>query len=209
MLADSCGPDADKEFWEGAVKFSLGDVSTYALNPTDQLLHVCAHGARWESPPALQWAADAIMIMRSAESEIDWHRLVRQVGKHRLVLPLRDTLTYLRDVLDAPIPSLVLQSLQVMPITELERLEYEARTSPSPARGPWGELRFMYRRYSLLMHAAALPPRLAGFPRFYMVTCGLEHLWQLPLFAVRRTAHRIGEMSVWYLAGSRNRYSRR
>lgn len=208
VLADSCGADADKEFWEGAVPVSLGDVSTFALNPTDQLLHVCAHGARWAYPPVFQWTADAMIVMRTAEPKIDWSRLLMQIEKHRLVLPLRDTLTYLRDALEAPIPSEVLQSLQVMPVTKLERSEYEARTSPWAARGPWGELRSKYLRYSLLMHVAGQQPNLLDFARFLMGAWGLEHWWQLPLSAVDRTAYRIREMFVWYGGGPENRYSR-
>jgi len=208
VLADSCGPNADQEFWEGAVEVTLGNVSLYALNPTDQLLHVCAHGARWASPPELQWAADAMTVMRTAEPEIHWPRLLTQVARHRLVLPLRSTLTYLRDALGAPIPPEVLQSLQAMPVSDLERSEYEARTSPWAARGPWGELRSKYLRYSLLMHVAGSPPRLVGFPRFLMNTWGLEHLWQLPLSVLLKTAYRIGEMSSWHLGGMGKRYSR-
>ena len=208
VLIDSCGANADEEFWEDAIAVKLEDVSTHALNPTDQLLHVCAHGARWETPPVIQWPADAMTVIRTAEPGIDWPRLLRLVEKHRLVLPLRGTLTYLRDVLQAPIPSDVLQSLQDMPVTELERSEYEARTSPWAARGPWAELRSKYLRYSFLMHVAGLPPKLVGFPRFLMNTWGLEHWWQLPLTVVRRTAFRIGELSAWYVGGSGKRYSR-
>jgi hypothetical protein len=208
VLADSCGADADKEFWEGALEVVVEDVHTYALNPTDQLLHVCAHGARWASPPTFQWAADAMIVMRTAEAGIDWPRLLKLVEKHRAVLPLRDTLSYLRDELEAPIPSEVLQSLQAMPVTDLERSEYETRTNPWAARGPWGELRSKYLRYALLMRVAGLPPKLLGFPRFLMNTWGLEHWWQLPLSVVRRTAYRIEEMSVWYAGGSGNGYPR-
>lgn len=209
VLIDSCGANADAEFWGGAVEVELEDVRTYALNPTDQLLHVCVHGARWATPPTFQWAADAMTVMRSAEPGIDWTRLVTQVEKHRCVLPLRGTLSYLRDELEAPIPSEVLQSLQTMPVTDLERSEYEARTNPWAARGPWEELRSKYLRYALLMHVAGLRPKLLGFPRFLTNTWGLEHLWQLPLSAVLKTAYRIGEMSAWYVGGLGNRYSRR
>jgi hypothetical protein len=198
VLTDSCGANADEEFWEGAVEFELENVPTRALNPTDQLLHVCAHGARWENPPVIQWPADAMTVIRTAEPGIDWPRLVRLIEKHRLVAPLRDTLSYLRDVLEAPIPSEVLQDLQAMPVTELERSEYEARTSPWAARGPWAELRSKYLRYSFLMHVAGLRPKLLGFPQFLMNAWALEHWWQLPPTVVRRTAFRMGEMSDWY-----------
>jgi hypothetical protein len=149
-----------------------------------------------------------MMIMRSAGSEIDWQRLLWQVGRHRLALPLRDTLAYARDVLDAPVPFEVIQSLQQMPATDLEQSEYEARISPWAARGPWGEFRYKYQRYAVLTYAAGSPPSLLGFAKFLMGTWGLEHLWQLPLSAVGKVAYRLREMSAWYGRVLKARYLR-
>ena len=41
VLADSRHLNANDDFWEGAEPTKLHDVSILALNPTDQLLHVC------------------------------------------------------------------------------------------------------------------------------------------------------------------------
>jgi hypothetical protein len=117
-------------------------------------------------------------------------------------------LTYLHDVLDAPIPVEVLKRVQEMPTAKLERLEYEGRISPWAARGPWEEVRSKYLRYALLMHTAGSRPSLLGFQRFLMVTWGLQHMWQLPLSAVSRTAYRIREMSAWRAGAMKNRQSR-
>jgi hypothetical protein len=207
VLADSCGPNADEDFWQGSVPFRLAGVATRALNPTDQLLHVCAHGSRWSAPPAFQWVADAVMVMSSAGSQIDWQRFLWQVRKHRTVLALRDATTYLKDLLDAPVPSAVLQSLQATPVTQLERLEYEARSSPWAARGPWEEFRYKHQRYALMMKVADSPSSLLGFAQFLLSTWGLEHLWQLPLSVVGKVAYRVREMSAWYRSAPKKPYS--
>jgi len=146
--------------------------------------------------------------MSSAGPEIDWQRLLWQVERNRLVLPLKDTLAYAQDLLDAPVPFEVLQSLERMPTTELEQSEYEARISPWAARGPWEEFRYKYLRYTFLTRAAGYPPRLLGFAKYLMGTWGLEHLWQLPFSAVGKVAYRIREMAAWNRRALQERYSR-
>jgi len=34
---------------------NIQGVSTLILNPTDQLLHVCVHGAAWDAVPHVRW----------------------------------------------------------------------------------------------------------------------------------------------------------
>ncbi|MCK4818187.1 nucleotidyltransferase family protein, partial [bacterium] len=51
LLRECCYPGADDDFWENAVSANIHDVSTQILNPTDQLLHVCVHGAEWNPMP--------------------------------------------------------------------------------------------------------------------------------------------------------------
>jgi hypothetical protein len=89
----------DDDFWEGSIPIETDGVPTRILNPTDQLLHVCAHGAAWNDLPPLRWVADAAIIMRAENSEIDWERLMKQTRMRRLMLPMSDALGYLRKIL--------------------------------------------------------------------------------------------------------------
>ena len=97
ILSRNPAADADDDFWEGAHAINIQGVPTLTLNPTDQLLHVCVHGAAWDEVPPLRWVADAMMILKVAKSEIDWSRLLSQARKRQLVIPLRETIAYLRD----------------------------------------------------------------------------------------------------------------
>jgi len=45
LFPECCQVDADNDFWEQAVPFEIHDVLSRSLAPTDQLLHVCVHGA--------------------------------------------------------------------------------------------------------------------------------------------------------------------
>ena len=55
VLPECCRPDSDNDFWDMAVPLDFEGVPTLALQPADQLLHVCVHGARRATsrpPPA-------------------------------------------------------------------------------------------------------------------------------------------------------------
>ena len=62
---------SDEPFWSAAVEIDVMGVRTRALAPTDQLLHVVAHGGRWNPVPPVRWIADAELIRRSAPGGID------------------------------------------------------------------------------------------------------------------------------------------
>ena len=103
-------PRADAAYWAAADSVTLHGESTRILDPADQLLHVCVHGTQvaWWSPeraPSLRWVADAMMILTDTAQELDWDRFFEQARRLRFVLPVQESLGYLGDALDAPIPA--------------------------------------------------------------------------------------------------------
>ncbi|MCZ6776645.1 MAG: nucleotidyltransferase family protein [Ignavibacteria bacterium] len=197
VLSECCQEDADDDFWDGAVSIKFHNLSTYALNPTDQLLHVCVHGAKWNFTPPFRWAADAMMIMNSS-NEIDWERLVTQAEKGHLILPLRDTLKYLKDILDAPVPLTTIQSMQNMPTSRSEHVRYRYKTRPTKLKGPLLIFQFYYVDHSL-GEGTGLLKILIGFLRFLKDRWGVDHLWQVPFHGVMKSmsVRRIWKTAVW------------
>ena len=59
------------DYWKNAVPIKIGGVKTLALSPTDQLLHTCWHGARWNEVPPIRWVADATAILGASAAEIE------------------------------------------------------------------------------------------------------------------------------------------
>ena len=139
VLTECCYPRADDDFWEASSPLDMHGAQTRALCPADQLLHICVHGARWNAVMPIRWVADAMVILRTSP-ELDWHRLVAQARERRIVLPLRETLQYLRDLLNAPLPAGAMEELASFPVRPVERMEYRVRDPPAgkagiPARG--------------------------------------------------------------------------
>jgi len=186
VLLESCYKNADKDFWDGAVQTSVHDYTVHALNPADQLLHVCVHGAVRSSIPTIRWVADAALIMRTSQAEIDWDRLMAQAGKRRLLLPLANTMRYLQEFLSLSIPLEVLKQLRASPVSKTERMENAIR-SRYPVfivlvMKEW----FCFLRNAQLVRGAKLHPQVIGFPKYLQHSLSLDHLWQVPLHGTFR-----------------------
>jgi hypothetical protein len=182
LLPESCWPSADATFWEHAQRATIHGADVAVLHPTEQLFHVCAHGVKWEPLAPLRWVADAALIVGRAEAEIDWDRLARQAEHHRLTLPLREALGYLRDMLGLLIPGEVLEQLQRAHVSRAERWEYHLRArAPSPFLGRLPEHWLRYRRRQWGGEETRV-----GFVRYLEVVLGRDGLWDLGRRALLR-----------------------
>jgi hypothetical protein len=186
LLTDRWQPEAD--FWAAAVPARVNDTPTLALNPTHQLLHVCAHGAAYNRTPTVRWAADAMQVMRSAPDSIDWAHLVELAGRLRLGEPLHDSLYYLQTRLDAPVPSEMLSGLKALPNTSEERRLYQLRVRRP---GLLGDLPLMWAKYAYLSQGAGRPASAAGFIRHLQIAWGLKDLWGAPGLVLHKAMRRL------------------
>jgi hypothetical protein len=188
VLWECCGGEADQDFWNGAVSINFGDIPTSVLNPADQLLHVCVHGARWNPLPPLRWIADAMFVIGCEDAAINWDRVVDQAIARRLTLVQRNTSHYLSNLLDAPVPSTFLEKMNEAPTSWMEHLEYSATTRDHPWLGALPLTCFMYAR---LMRQAPGQHKLIGFPKYLQFTWDVEHLWQMLPSMAARTSKRV------------------
>lgn len=203
LLGQCCWDNADDEFWKGAIPVDLQGVSTLALNPTDQLLHVCLHGLQWQSVSPLRWVSDAMVILQAAETsddpqmKIDWQRLEKCAASHRVHLPLHDGLTFLREKMAAPIPTSTTDALKRMKSTRAERLEYSASLRPPHSFGPCFKLWLRYRTFLRWERKVGPLAALLGFPRYLQHTWELEHLGQVPLAAIQKSKRQLQQRRNW------------
>jgi len=183
LLIECCQPDADDDFWDGAIPISIEKVKTYALNPADQLLHTLVHGVKWSPVPPFRWIADAIMIMNASSAGVDWDRLVDQAERRRLILPVRHGLRYLHDRFEAPVPAAVLLRLEEIPVSRAERVEFRYKTE-NHKRKPLGNIPILWFDSSRLSGEKNLFRKLARFFGYVKHFWDVEHVWQLPLQAL-------------------------
>jgi hypothetical protein len=178
-------PSRDDGFWAAARPLDLGGVTTKALCPADQLLHVCAHGAWWHREPTLRWVADAVLVLR-AEEELDWDRLSRQATERDLSRSVANALDYLRTRFGAPVPSEVPGELRRVPASPTQRIASRTVMNP-PARMPTMVRSLMFH-WELNRRLRALEGNGSrrSFPEHLRVFWGYDSYWDFSRYAVRR-----------------------
>ncbi len=149
VLWDGKQEISDDEYWDSAVTMEIDDVRTRTLNPADHLLHICVHGAAWNNLPPLRWVADAAYVLRVAGPAINWDQLVKRTRERRLMLPMRDALAYLQDLLGIPIPSDVVKIISNIPASRLESTLYRLRAGEQPFLRKLNTLYYWYCAWRL------------------------------------------------------------
>jgi hypothetical protein len=125
VFEEAGGGGADDDFRAAAEPVTFQGTRFRILSPTDQLLHVCGHAARWDAVPAIRWVADAVLILR--EGPIDWQRFLLHAAQRRFILRMRQMLGYLRQALGVAVPPSIEAGLARQPVSMLERFEYRVR----------------------------------------------------------------------------------
>lgn len=200
VLPECCRPDDDHEFWEASDPVDVDGIVTRTLSPADQVLHSCAHGARWNHRRSVQWLADVMIVLRNSPT-ISWPRLVEQTRKRRLSLRVHTTLGYLAQHLDAPIPADVLAELENIPVSRMDRWEHEYQLVDHEPRafGYVPMLWFYHRRWQ---RDATLLGQVFGFPDYLRRYWGGEGARELAghfsATARRRLVH---WLDVWRATG--------
>jgi hypothetical protein len=172
---------ADDDVRAAAVTVSFQGERLRILSPTDQLLHVCGHGARWAQVAGIRWVADAMLILR--EGQVDWRRLVEQTVRRRFVLRIREMLDYLRTGFGAPVPAAVIAELANRPVSALERFEYRIRSR---------EHRLLGELPTYVCNCFRIERRpFRALPAYLQQAWGLDSLREVPQHALTRAMHRV------------------
>ena len=181
----------DDDYWKNAVPIKIGGVQTSTLSSTDQLLHTCWHGARWNEVPPIRWVADAMAILGKSAGEIDWTSLFKKSLRHRIVLPVKDSLEYLKKTFDVPVPDTVLKSMSAVRISKMERENYEVTLNPMAPPTTGKILRMLYYDYRWLSSSTSSRIKPLAFAKHLQSRWNIDHLWHVPLYMPMRMARRV------------------
>ena len=176
IARECCKVDDGAGFWERSLPIEFQGVPTRILDPTDQLFHVCLHGAKWADPAPIRWITDAAVILN--KSTIDWERLLQHTETYRVIRFIQNSFSCLSDSFHFPIPSAFLKDLRSLTPTKLEEREY--RTLSAPTLSLRKALKRHWCNHTRLSRPNTLLHRLATFPRFFQYHWALPSLWQLP-----------------------------
>jgi len=184
MMYTDTERDFENGYWERAVDTNFGDIPVKVLCPTDQLIHACVHGVRWNLHPLIRWIADSYSILQIGE--IEWDHLVAHAQQLQVTKQLSSALCYLKAEFEQKIPDDVLQSLENTPVSRWENWNYQLSIrEPLPIFGGFILQFICYWTY----HRKKYP--FPGLLRFMQFRWGLRYLWQVPFEGVLRGLHRI------------------
>lgn len=186
-----CWHARDTEYWDCVRPITLRGVSALTVSPTYQLLHTCWHGVRWNEVPPIRWLADAMAILNGSETEIDWDLIVEQAQRHRISLPLTDSLLYLKSLLRAPVPENVIKALASLRTTRMDQIGYEAAADPLAPRKTRRILALLLYDYLWLTKSTSARPAILGYAKFLQAKWNVVHLWQVPFYLFFRSLLRV------------------
>lgn len=191
VLTECWHADDDRSFWDHAVPLAVNGVATLRLDATDQLMHTCVHGRKWDDPPPIRWVADAVTILRLHASSIDWDRFISNLEYRHLVLPGVEALAYLRDHLEAPVPDAVIDRLRGVRTSRVDRFIYRMETAPYRRLSTLEVLGILYADLMRIGTSRRGVHRLTAFARRTRALWRHYPAWQLPFRLPIRLLRRV------------------
>ena len=164
----------DQQRWQRAGVAPFAELSLPRLDPSTQLVRLCQQGLAWREPePSLLWWVDAYTLLQRHAVALDWSYLYQQPPLLRLALC--DGLSYLVDVLQAPVAAAHLAQLRSITVTPAQQLAYQRWTSPHPV---WRGLLARYVEYQQLQ---TQPPSGLGWYGFLHYIRSQRELPSIPM----------------------------
>jgi len=191
-LLEFTDAQADEEFRAHTAPFEFLDRRLRVPDATRTLFHTVMHGVRWNPEPPIRWIADAVSILQTSASEIDWNDMTEFAIRWKLTHRLYLGLDYLKRYFDAPVPDDVVARLARHRRTYVERIEAHALLCDACAvygkgrRPVWlpvaGYVRFATARHPIRM--------MLDFSRFLRFDWGLDRRRQIPQHVFRSIRNR-------------------
>jgi len=128
-LFENRGNKGQTCLWRDAIPITIGNIPTYALAPTETLRHSLLGGSDGNSELRIGWIADAMAVLNSAGSKVDWARLMDTARKRRMVLQLKTRVGLLHELFQTVVPSAVVAQVEAMPVSYLERMKVQYQTA--------------------------------------------------------------------------------
>jgi hypothetical protein len=148
-----------------AIQFELGGVRTQTLIPTDHLLMTLAHASNVNVVPPIRWVADASLLIR--HNTIDWQLLIDEARATRNVMSVVHGLLWIREHLNVSIPETVVNELENLRSTVVDRLIFATRTAKVSRRSAAFRLGL---DYVVRTESEKNLDRVSQFPRYVKAT---------------------------------------
>jgi hypothetical protein len=178
-------PDAYDEVRREAVEHDLG-APALVLQPADELLYICAVGARSSPFPTVQWLLDAATMLTAAgRPTID--SVIERARRFRLIQPLQETAAYLAGICEVPGLDHDLALLDAEPVAARNRLAHRLAGSKTERLGG---LPLILASHLQATSSEPLWAVIGRLPRHLEEAWELDALGEVPGAAFKKVARR-------------------
>ena len=197
MLSETRDPALDEMLWLTGEPLEFQGVPVRQPDPTGMLLTVIMHGVRWNEETPIRWVPDALTILRSRGSAIEWQRLLSTARKYRLSDRLGRGLAYLVENFEAPVPADLLGQLQRRR-SLLELVENTVLLSDGwrYARSVLGTQWVAFTEYCRMAPPGGALAFLNGYSHFLRYRMGLDGRREILPFILRGMVRRLQDESL-------------
>jgi putative nucleotidyltransferase-like protein len=183
-VAAPLGSEGMRAFRERAVELEGVEGKPLVLHPADELILLCAVGARTTFPPTCQWLIDAHNLLHSAERP-PAEALVERSARFHLAEPLRATLAYLTDVSESAALYQYLAPFDARPASRRDLVAFRlAGVGSSSLVGPAQ----MLAAHLQATGDESLARVVTQFPHSLRETWGASSALEVPVLGVRKAA---------------------
>lgn len=174
-----------EELLESSRTVEIGSCTVRAASPVHDLLTVCTAGARVKPVRTIQWLIDAARISAVAMSDAQWDRLCQLAEMQGQMLRLRESLAYLNEILEVPLPPRPGWRDELRNAPRRERIAYRCAGASVPGLGSLPQ--------AIGEHLTATRGKsgwrtLQSFPDFLQRRWNLDRRWQIFAAAAQRAA---------------------
>ena len=140
------------------------------------------------------WVADAVMIIRAAGADLNWARFVESVERRGLGFPIWESIRYLADLVDVPVPEEVVGRAPSVTPTGLERKVYSIRPGQGEGNESMKFLPTLWYKAKILGSREGLPGRTRWLVESLKETWGIDETWKMPFVVVGRAVRKLRQV---------------
>jgi putative nucleotidyltransferase-like protein len=182
-LAAPLGDQGIHHLRERSLELDAVDGAPLVMDPTDELILLCATGARTTHPPTCQWLIDVHHLLRS--QRLPAEELAQRAAGFHLAEPLRATLAYLAGLRGEDELGEHLAALDAHPASRRDRFAFRlsgvgGRFSVAPAQ--------VLAAHLQATGDESLVRVITLLPRSLQETWGASSPFEVPVLAARKTA---------------------
>lgn len=177
-------------FWDRAMPISFAHVKTNVMDPGDNLMFTCYHGACWNfNNLYLDWVLDAVLLLQLYQDQIDWERMINQAGLLNVGYTIWNAYRYINQEFDTQIPKAIIDDLQSIGENEHEIKEFGIKEKAPTLI--FTAMKMHALNYLYFSDHLSAWEKVWKFPRFIQSIMQVNRIIDIPIALIKMAINKI------------------